>query len=122
MNCLKIQKIAKRHKIPVIMDAAEAHMAMYKNKPISQIADITSYSTENSKQITTGDGGIVVTNNEDYAIKMRKFGSLGYSLLPAGDGRIRRMKDIFQDPNYKRHDYFGYNFRMPKFGILIQYV
>ena len=109
-----IMEIARKKKIPVIMDAAEAHMAKYKNIPIAKIADITSYSTENSKQITTGDGGIVVTNNEKYAIKMRKFGSLGYASLPAKDGRIRRMKDIFQDPNYKRHDNFGYNFRMPE--------
>ena len=33
--------------------------AVYKNKPMAQIADVTSYSTENSKHITTGDGGII---------------------------------------------------------------
>ena len=39
--------------------------------------------------------------------------------LPAKDGRIRRMKDIFQDPNYKRHDNFGYNFRMPDVAVAL---
>ncbi len=110
----RIMELSRKHNIPVIMDAAEAHMAEYKGKSIATIAQITSFSTENSKHITTGDGGIVVTDNEDYAIKMRKFGSLGYAALPAGDGRIRRHKDIFQDPMYKRHDAFGYNFRMPE--------
>ncbi len=109
-----IMELSRKHNIPVIMDAAEAHMATYKGRPIATIAQITSYSTENSKHITTGDGGIVVTDNEEYAMKMRKFGSLGYAALPAGDGRIRRHKDIFQDPAYKRHDAFGYNFRMPE--------
>jgi perosamine synthetase len=109
-----IMALSEKHGIPVIMDAAEAHMATYKGRSIGTIAQITSYSTENSKHITTGDGGIVVTDNEEYAMKMRKFGSLGYAALPAGDGRIRRHKDIFQDPAYKRHDAFGFNFRMPE--------
>lgn len=109
-----IMELSRKHNIPVIMDAAEAHMAEYKGRPIAQIAQVTSYSTENSKHITTGDGGIVVTDDERYATLMRKFGSLGYAALPAGDGRIRRNKDIFQNPAYKRHDAFGYNFRMPE--------
>lgn len=109
-----IMALGKKYNLAVINDAAEAHMAEYHNIPIAEIADITSYSTENSKHLTTGDGGIVVTNNEEYAIQMRKFGSLGYAAMKSGDGRIRLNKDIFQNPNYKRHDAFGYNYRMPE--------
>ena len=111
--------LAKKHNIAVINDAAEAVGTIYKGKPIAEIADITSYSTENSKHITTGDGGIVVTNNEQYSENMRKFGSLGYAALKANDGRIRNNKDIFQDPTYKRHDGFGYNYRMPEVAAAI---
>ena len=85
-----------------------------KGSQSTTIADITSYSTENSKHITTGDGGIVVTNDADIAERMRKFGSLGYAALKATDGRIRNNKDIFQDPSYKRHDAYGHNYRMPE--------
>ena len=109
-----IMKIAKKNNIGVINDAAEAFGSLYKNKKIAEIADITSYSTENSKHITTGDGGIVVTNNEKYAISMRKFGSLGYAAMKSGDGRIRINKNVFQDPSYKRHDTLGLNYRMPE--------
>jgi len=109
-----IMKIAKKYNIGVINDAAEAFGSLYKNKKIAEIADITSYSTENSKHITTGDGGIVVTNNEKYAIAMRKFGSLGYAAMKSGDGRIRINKNVFQDPSYKRHDTLGLNYRMPE--------
>lgn len=109
-----IMEIARQHGIGVINDAAEAIGATYKGQPISNIADITSYSTENSKHITTGDGGIVVTDNEEYATAMRKYGSLGYAAMKSGDGRIRINKDIFQDPNYKRHDSLGLNYRMPE--------
>ena len=109
-----LMAIGKSHNVPVINDAAEAFGSLYKGKPIATIADITSYSTENSKHITTGDGGIVVTNDEDIAEKMRKFGSLGYAALKAADGRIRNNKDIFQNPDYKRHDAYGHNYRMPE--------
>lgn len=109
-----IMETARENNIYVINDAAEAHMAYYKGRAIGNIADITSYSLENSKHITTGDGGIVVTDNEEFAIKMRKYGSLGYAAMASGDGRIRINKDIFQDPNYKRHDELGLNYRMPE--------
>ena len=110
----KINKISKKFKIPVLLDAAEAHLATINKVSIAKYAEITSYSTENSKHISTGDGGIVTTDNQTFAKKMRQYGSLGYASLPSNDGRIRKLKDIFQDPGYKRHDSFGYNFRMPE--------
>ncbi len=109
-----LMALGRKHGIPVINDAAEAVGTLYKGRPIAQIAEITSYSTENSKHITTGDGGIVVTNDEALANQMRKFGSLGYAAMKATDGRIRNNKDIFQDPTYKRHDAYGHNYRMPE--------
>lgn len=109
-----LMALAEKHGIYVINDAAEAHMAVYKGKDIAQCAHITSYSTENSKQISTGDGGILVTDDEYLAAEMRKFGSMGFSVLSAGEGRIRLNKDIFQDPDYKRHDAFGMQFRLPE--------
>ena len=114
-----LMELGRKHGIPVINDAAEAFGTMYKGRQIAEIADITSYSLENSKHITTGDGGIIVTNNADYAERMRKFGSLGYAALKATDGRIRSNKDIFQNPNYKRHDAFGYNYRMPEVAAAV---
>ncbi len=111
--------LGKERGVLVINDAAEAFGTVYKGRPIACIADITSYSTENSKHITTGDGGIVVTNDANLAEKMRKFGSLGYAALKAKDGRIRSNKDIFQDPTYKRHDAYGHNYRMPEVAAAI---
>ena len=109
-----LMALAEEHGIHVINDAAEAHMARYKGRDIAQCAHITSYSTENSKQISTGDGGILATDDEMLAAEMRKFGSMGFSVLSAGEGRIRLNKDIFQDPGYKRHDAFGMQFRLPE--------
>ena len=115
----KIKKIANKYNIPVILDAAESFLSTCDNKHITKFADITSYSFENSKHITTGDGGIVVTNNKRYANILRKFGSLGYASLKSNEGRIKINKDLFQNPDYSRHDDFGYNFRMPEVAAAI---
>ncbi|MBN2562041.1 MAG: DegT/DnrJ/EryC1/StrS family aminotransferase [Phycisphaerae bacterium] len=109
-----IMEAARERNIGVVNDAAQAHMAIYKGRPIGGVADITSYSLESSKQITTGDGGIQVTDEEEYAVLMRKFGCLGYASLKSADGRVRINKNIFQDPNYKRHDSLGLNYRLPE--------
>jgi perosamine synthetase len=109
-----LMELAERHGIMVLNDAAQAFQATYKGRRIAEIAPITSYSTENSKHITTGDGGIIVTNDEELGTQMRKFGSLGYAAMKSNDGRIRNNKDIFQDPTYKRHDAYGHNYRMPE--------
>lgn len=114
-----LMELAGRHGLCVINDAAQAHMATYKGRPIAEIAHVTSYSTENSKHITTGDGGIVVTNDERLATRMRKLGSLGYAALTSGDGQIRLNKLIFQDPECKRHDEYGCNYRMPEVAAAI---
>lgn len=114
-----LMELAEKYNLKVINDAAEAHMAVYKGKPIGSAGHIVSYSLENSKHITTGDGGIVVTNDEEYAVKMRKFGSLGYAAMRSGDGRVRLNKEIFQNPNYKRHDSLGLNYRMPEVAAAV---
>lgn len=113
-DLVRLSEISKSYGIPLINDAAQAYGSTCCNKQITELADITSYSLENSKHITTGDGGIVVTNDEQLAVLMRKFGSLSYSAMKAGDGRIRLNKSIFQDPAYSRHDDVGLNYRMPE--------
>ena len=115
-----IMDIAKKHNLVVINDAAEAHGSTYDNKPISDFAHITSYSTENSKHIATGDGGIITTNDPELAKKCRKFCSLGYHAMTAESGKVRLIaKDDLQDPSYKRHDSFAYNYRMPEVAAAI---
>lgn len=115
-----IMELAKKYDLVVINDAAEAHGATYQNRPISDFAEITSFSTENSKHIATGDGGIITTNDADLAKKLRKFCSLGYHAMTAESGKVRLIaKDELQDPNYKRHDSFAYNYRMPEVAAAV---
>jgi perosamine synthetase len=114
-----LDAIARPRGIHIVNDAAQAFLAEYKGKPIASLFPITSYSLDATKHITTGDGGMIVTNDLNLAQRIRKFGSLGYKALTGNDGRIRVNKDIFQDPTYSRHDELGLNYRMSEFAAAV---
>ncbi len=67
----KIIKIAKKYNLAVIEDAAHAIAARYKNRAIGTIGNISVFSFYSTKNITTGEGGMITTDNDEYAEKMR---------------------------------------------------
>ncbi|MCM1217930.1 MAG: DegT/DnrJ/EryC1/StrS family aminotransferase [Lachnospiraceae bacterium] len=117
----RILRIAKGYNIPVIEDNAQAVLSSYKGKMLGTIGDIASFSFENTKHISCGEGGMILTDNEEYAEKCRKLGGHGFKNLRAEDGRVRLNQDMFQNPNYKRHDTLGWNYRMPEFTAAVAY-
>ncbi len=64
--------------------------------------------------MSVGEGGIVITNDEKLAERVRKCGGIGYRNLRAEEGRVKLNEETFQNPDYKRHDYLGWNYRMPE--------
>ena len=60
-------ELAKKRGIPVIEDNAEAVLSYYKGRLLGTIGDIASFSFENTKHISCGEGGMIITNNEQYA-------------------------------------------------------
>lgn len=90
-----IMKIARKYKLLVIEDAAEAHGAEYNGRKVGSIGNIGCFSFYGNKTITTGEGGICITNNKALAYKMRFLKDHGMSTK-------------------KRywHTIIGYNFRM----------
>jgi len=61
-----IIKIAKKHRVPIIEDAAHALGAQYQGRQIGNIGDMTIFSFHSVKPITTGEGGAVLTNSRKY--------------------------------------------------------
>ena len=67
----KINDIAKEFNLKVISDTAQAPGALYKNHMAGTMADIGGFSLNYHKHIHTGEGGILITNNDDYADRLR---------------------------------------------------
>jgi perosamine synthetase len=114
-----IMKLAEKHGLAVIEDNAQCVLGTYKGRMLGTIGTCASYSFENTKHISCGEGGMVVTNDEVLAEKVRKIGGHGFKNLRASEGRIRLNQNIFQNPNYKRHDTLGWNYRLPEFNAAV---
>lgn len=74
-----VRDIAKRHKLFLIEDAAEAHGAEYKGRKVGSFGDIAAFSFYANKIITCGEGGMVVTNNKKFARKAAILKDMAFS-------------------------------------------
>lgn len=74
-----IMAIAKKHTLKVLEDAAEAHGAEYKGRKVGSIGDIAIFSFYANKIVTTGEGGMVVSNNKRYIDRVNKIKALNHS-------------------------------------------
>ncbi len=87
--------IARRYNVALIEDSSQAHMTEYKGRLLGTIGDLGCFSLQQSKHMTTGDGGVTITNNDALAPRMRLFGDKGYTREPGP-----RMYE-FLAPNYR---------------------
>lgn len=107
-----IMELAKKHNLFVIEDNAQAFLSAYKNRMVGILGHCASFSFQSSKHLTSGEGGMVITDDLELAEKIRKVQSLGYAGVSATKGKI--TKNDIQDPNYSRHVTMGWNYRMPE--------
>ncbi|MFM6071051.1 MAG: DegT/DnrJ/EryC1/StrS family aminotransferase, partial [Dolichospermum sp.] len=91
----QILNLAEKHGLYVIEDAAEMHGQTYKNRPCGSFGDISTFSFYPNKHITTGEGGIIVTDHPQLAEKCRSLRNL-----------------CFQPQKRFVHEELGWNFRM----------
>lgn len=91
----RIMKIAREYKLFVIEDCAQAHGATYKGRKVGSFGDINTFSFFANKIITTGEGGMCLTNVEQYNKRMR----------------VLRDHGMNKEKRYW-HDEVGYNYRM----------
>jgi len=87
-NMDRIMGIAKNHNLLVIEDAAHAIEAQYQGKKIGTIGDMAVFSFYVTKNLVTGEGGMVTTDNDEYAEKIQTYGLHGMS-----KGAWRRYSD-----------------------------
>ncbi len=96
----EIMRIAKKHNLKVIEDACEAIGAEYKGKKVGSFGDISTFAFYPNKQITTGEGGMILTNN-------KKIAELSRSMR--NQGRDKK----------NRHSILGYNYRMDELSAAL---
>ncbi len=104
----EIMAIAKEHNIKVVEDNAQSPGATYKGKLLGTIADIGIFSLNVNKVVQSGEGGILVTNNERYALRAQLVRNHGESVVD----------DI---PDYDAGPVFGSNYRMTEIEAAIAY-
>ena len=98
----EIKEIADSRNIVLIEDNAQCVFGKCNEKIAGTFGDLSIFSLQRSKHLTTGDGGIVITDDEELASKVRKFADLGYSRLTAKPITNENFKSIIQHPTYKK--------------------
>lgn len=113
--------LSERYGIPLLDDSAETIYARDKDGRLAGTgADIGIFSFEEKKHLTTGgEGGMLVTNDEELAERSRKFGGIGYRHLTASAGRTSLAASVFQNPAYARFSDVGFNYRMTPIAAAI---
>ncbi|WP_347338310.1 UDP-4-amino-4,6-dideoxy-N-acetyl-beta-L-altrosamine transaminase [Tumebacillus amylolyticus] len=100
------RKLADEHGLVLIEDAAHSLGASYQGRKVGTLADMTMFSFHPVKHITTGEGGIIVTDSEEYAEKLRLFRSHGITREPS------MLTKPEEGPWYHEMHALGYNYRM----------
>jgi perosamine synthetase len=92
-----IQRLAERHGLQILEDAAEVHGQTYRGRPCGSFGALSTFSFYPNKHITTGEGGMIVTDDDAIAARCRSLRNLCFRPPPA--------------PRFI-HDELGWNFRM----------
>ena len=104
-NYDEIKEIADKYNLKIIHDAAHSIGAEYKGKKVGSYADLTCFSFHPVKNITTCEGGMLVTNNEEYYKRAQLFRTHGISR----DFKEREK----QNTHYYEMQLLGFNYRIP---------
>jgi len=102
-NLSEIQAIARRHHLHVIEDACEAIGAEYDGRKVGVFGDAGVFAFYPNKQITTGEGGMIVTENGDIASAARALRNQGRA----------------ESDNWFQHSEIGYNYRLPEMNCAL---
>lgn len=108
----EIRSLCDRRGVALVEDNAECFLGRSGGQLVGTFGDAASFSFQSSKHLTSGEGGVVITNNEYLADRIRRISSLGYAGVSSDAPKI--SKDVIQSPSYFRHVQLGWNYRMPE--------
>lgn len=105
----RLKEIAKAHDLIFVIDAAHSLGATYNGRRSGTLADMSTFSFHPVKSITTGEGGVVVTDESEFYKKLTAFRTHGI----VRDAEQLELKDV--GPWYHEMQYLGYNYRITDF-------
>lgn len=111
------RSIAARHEIPLVEDCCEALAATYRGRPCGSFGRAGVFGFYPNKQITTGEGGMIVTDDERLAALCQSMRNQGRAVSPeiaASDRHNPRTVGA-----WLRHERLGYNYRMPEINAAL---
>jgi len=97
-----LREIAAEHHLVLIEDCSQAHFAEYRGRRVGTIGDIGCFSFQQSKHMTTGDGGMTITSNREYFERMKLFADKGFARKGYGPRAY-----LFHAPNYRMTELVG---------------
>ncbi len=100
-----INEIARKHDLTVISDGAHVLGAEYKGKMVGHQTDMTTLSFHPVKHITTGEGGMILTDDENYYKRLKIFRNHGIT-------KDKHEMHSYEGPWFYEQQYLGYNYRM----------
>ena len=106
-NYDELRDLAKRHDLYLVDDACHALGGSYRGRPVGSLADLNTFSLHPVKPITTGEGGVITTDNEEYTTRMRLFRNHGITT-------DHRQREAMGSWFYEMTD-LGYNYRLTDF-------
>lgn len=105
-NMDRVLEVARKHNVAVIEDACQAHLAEWRGKKVGTLGDLGCFSFQASKNLNCGEGGALVTNNEEWAARAEAFHD---------NGNVPNL-----NPNNQDRKMHGCNLRMTEFqGALL---
>lgn len=104
INIEAVLSLTRRHNLRVVDDAAHAFGSTYKGQKIGSFGDVSCFSFDSIKNITCGEGGAVVCNDDELAELLRKKRTLGISRKPAASGsRVRGWQFEVTTSGFRYH-------------------
>ncbi|MDO8487480.1 MAG: DegT/DnrJ/EryC1/StrS family aminotransferase [Candidatus Curtissbacteria bacterium] len=119
---VKIIEIAKKYHLKIIEDSCEAMFVEYMSRPVGSMGDISCYSTYATHLITTGVGGLAMTNDDDLAIRLKSCANHGRDgiYLSIDDDKGKNKKDLFNIVERRfSFIHLGHSFRLTEMEAAI---
>jgi dTDP-4-amino-4,6-dideoxygalactose transaminase len=98
----KVLEVARNHNLPVVEDACQAHLAEWRHHKLGTLGDLGCFSFQASKNLNSGEGGAILSNNKEQIERCRSFHNNGYSVTATG-------------PHYTPYSINGCNHRITEF-------